>query len=165
MVKEKILVLGIGNDILTDDGIGPKLVRDLGKMDVPGKVTFNTASVGGLELLETVSGYTRIFIVDAIRTQGGRPGNVYFLSPDDFRQTMHISNLHDISFLTALKLGNKLDYELPSEIMIIAVEIAEDLEFGETLSPALQKQYPGVLSKVYKFLLEALMYQNTDSHS
>jgi len=157
MAKEKILVLGIGNDILTDDGIGPKLVRDLGKMDIPIEVTFNTASVGGLELLETVSGYSRIFIIDAIRTQGGRPGNVYFLSPDDFRQTMHISNLHDISFLTALKLGDKLDYELPSEIMIIAVEIAEDLEFSEDLSPVLQKLYPVILSKVYKFLLEAMI--------
>ena len=157
MKTEKILVLGIGNDILTDDGIGPKLVRDLGKMDIPMEVTFNTASVGGLELLETVSGYSRIFIIDAIRTQGGRPGNVYFLSPDDFRQTMHISNLHDISFLTALKLGDKLDYELPSEIMIIAVEIAEDLEFSEELSPALQKQYPVILSKVHKFLLEAMI--------
>jgi len=160
MKTEKTLVLGIGNDILTDDGIGPKLVRDLGRMDIPAEITFNIASVGGLELLETVSGYTRIFIVDAIRTQGGRPGNVYFLSPDDFRQTMHISNLHDISFLTALKLGNKLDYELPSEIIIIAVEIAEDLEFSEELSPALQKRYPEILSKVHNFLLEALMYRH-----
>ncbi len=165
MEKEKILVMGIGNDILTDDGIGPKLIGDLVKMGLPAEVSFKTVAVGGLELLEDISGYTRIFMIDAIKTAGGRPGNVYFLSPDDFRASMHISNLHDISFITALELGKKLNYELPSEILIIAVEISEDLEFSETLSPALQKQYPGILSKVYKFLLEALMYQNTHSHN
>ncbi|MCX6286094.1 MAG: hydrogenase maturation protease [Bacteroidetes bacterium] len=159
METEKILVLGIGNDILTDDGIGPKLVRDLTNMKLNVEITFETAAVGGLELLEIVSGYSRIFMIDAIRTSGGKPGNVYFLSPDDFRETMHISNLHDINFFTALELGNKLNYPLPSEIMIIAVEIAEDLEFSEQLSPALQKRYPEILSKVSKFLLEALLFQ------
>jgi len=49
MATEKILVLGIGNDILTDDGIGPKLVGELRKMDFPADITFKTASVGGLE--------------------------------------------------------------------------------------------------------------------
>ena len=161
MATEKILVMGIGNDILTDDGIGPKLVGDLTKMDLPAEVTFKTAAVGGLELLEIVSGYSRIFMIDAIRTAGGRPGSVHFLSPDDFRKTMHISNFHDINFLTALELGNRLNYQLPSEIMIIAVEIAEDLEFNEELSPALQKRYPEILSKVHKFLLEALLFQKS----
>lgn len=161
MAAEKILILGLGNDILTDDGIGPKLVNDLTRMDLPADVDFKTASVGGLELLEIISGYSRMFIIDAIRTAGGKPGHVYFLSPDDFRTTMHISNLHDINFVTALELGNRLNYQLPSEIMIIAVEIAEDLEFSEELSPALQLQYPAILVKVHKFLLEALMFQNS----
>ena len=74
---------------------------------------------------------------------------------------MHISNFHDINFLTALELGNKLNYPIPSEIMIIAVEIAEDLEFSEELSPQLQKRYPEILSKVHKFLLEALLFQKS----
>ena len=161
MEKEKILVMGIGNDILTDDGIGPKLAGDLTKMDLPAEVTFKTAAVGGLELMETISGYSRIFMIDAIRTAGGKPGTVYFFSPDDFRETMHISNLHDINFFTALEVGNKLNYPLPSEIMIIAVEIAEDLEFSEELSPVLRKRYPDILSKTHKFLLEALLSQKS----
>lgn len=165
MATEKILVLGIGNDILTDDAIGPKLVGDLTKMNLPAEITFKTAAVGGLELLEIISGYSRIFMIDAIRTSGGSPGNVHFLSPGDLRETMHISNLHDINFVTALELGNRLNYKLPSEIMIIAVEISEDLEFSEELSPALQKRYREVLLKVHKFLLEALLFQNSFSRN
>ena len=161
MASQKILVLGIGNDILTDDGIGPKLVGELMKMDFPADITFKTAAVGGLEILEMLSGYNRVFIIDAIRTAHGRPGNVYFLSPEDFKETQNLTNLHDVSFLTALELGNKLDFQIPEEIMIIAVEIDEDLEFSEELSPALKKKYPEIVSKVQKFFLEALLYQKT----
>lgn len=164
METEKTLVLGIGNDILTDDGIGPKLARDLSIKDIPAEIIFKTASVGGLELLEMVSGYSRIFMIDAIRTPGGKPGNVYFLSPDDFKETMHISNLHDINFFTSLELGNRLNYPIPSEIIIIAVEIAEDLEFSDELSPALQKKYPEILNKVYKFLQEAMLSEISKAH-
>ena len=156
--------MGLGNEILTDDGIGPKLIGDLNRMDIPSGITFKTAGVGGLELLELVSGYSRVFIIDAIRTSGGKPGNVYFFSPDDFRETMHISNLHDVNFFTSLELGNRLNYPIPSEVIIIAVEIAEDLVFSDQLSPALQKKYPEILNKVYKFLLEALLIQISKSY-
>jgi len=165
MATEKILVLGIGNDILTDDGIGPKLIGDLRKMDYPADITFKTASVGGLEMLEMISGFSRVFLIDAIRTRNGKPGNVYFLPAEDFSETQNLTNLHDINFLTALDLGNKLNYQIPGEIMIIAVEIVEDLEFSEELSPVLKKRYPEILSKVNKFLLEAMLYQKTASAS
>jgi len=161
MATEKILVLGIGNDILTDDGIGPKLVGELRKMDFPADITFKTASVGGLEILEMISGFSRVFLIDAIRTKNGKPGTVYFLPAEDFSETQNLTNLHDVNFLTALELGNRLNFQIPGEIMIIAVEIVEDLEFSEDLSPALKKRYPDILSKVNKFLLEALLYQKT----
>jgi hydrogenase maturation protease len=161
MASEKVLVLGIGNDILTDDGIGPKLVGELRKMDFPADITFKTAAVGGLEILEMISGFPRVFLIDAIRTKNGKPGNVYFLSSEDFKETQNLTNLHDVSFLTALELGSKLDFQIPGEIMIVAVEIVEDLEFSEDLSPALKKRFPEILSKVHKFLLEAMLYQKT----
>jgi len=46
--QEKVLILGIGNDILKDDGIGPKLVKDLKKMDFPAGLRFETCAMGGL---------------------------------------------------------------------------------------------------------------------
>ena len=117
MATEKILVLGIGNDILTDDGIGPKLVGELRKMDFPADITFKTASVGGLEILEMISGFSRVFLIDAIRTKNGKPGTVYFLPAEDFSETQNLTNLHDVNFLTALELGSKLNFQIPGEIM------------------------------------------------
>ena len=64
----KILVLGIGNEILKDDGIGPRLVMDL-QHHFPEEIRFNTSSLGGLEILEMIREYDTVFIIDAIKTK------------------------------------------------------------------------------------------------
>src|SRR4030042_4681778 len=113
--RKKILILGMGNDILTDDGIGPRLVNDLTKMNISPNVSFNVACCGGLEVMEYINGYAKVIFIDAIHTLNGRPGDVYCFNSSDFIETSHLSNLHDINFLTAIKLGNKLELALPAD--------------------------------------------------
>jgi hydrogenase maturation protease len=148
MTDEKILILGIGNDILRDDGIGPRLVSDLQKMNFPEGICFKTSSMGGLEILEMIRDYHTVLILDAIKTKDGMPGDVYYFNPSDFHETMHLSNLHDVNFITALELAKKIKLSIPENIHIIAVEILEDLEFGRTLSPELEERYPEILDLV-----------------
>jgi hydrogenase maturation protease len=147
-----ILVLGIGNDILKDDGIGIKLVNDLRESGLFPGLHFETTLLGGLETLEILSRYDRVVILDAIRTKDGIPGEVYRFSLDDFRETLHLSNLHDINFLTALELAKKLNIPIPGSIEIIAVEIVEDTEFGNEFTPLLQEKYPEILAGVKEYL-------------
>ena len=147
------LVLGIGNEILTDDGIGPKLVNDLGKEFQSPEIHFVCACIGGLEIIELLNGYDEAILIDAIRTKNGIPGAVYLFSPDDFQETMHLSNLHDISFLTALRLGKKLEIKLPEEIRIIAIEIIEDQEFSVEMTPPLNSRYPEILREIREYLI------------
>ena len=142
------LILGMGNDILTDDGMGPRLIHDLAQMNNFPDVQFETASCGGLEIMEYIQGYKKVVFIDAIRTRDGLPGDVYYFLPADFRETLHLSNLHDIQFLTALKLGNALNMDLPSDLHIIAVEIIEDMEFSVEFTKPLEEKYPGILEKV-----------------
>jgi len=156
MQGEKILILGIGNDILKDDGIGPKLVKDLQKETVPEGISFKTSSMGGLEILELIREYHTVLILDAIKTKEGMPGDVYYFRPEDFHETMHLSNLHDVNFITALELAKKIKLSIPETIHIIAVEIMEDLEFGRSLTPELEKRYPEILGKVHEFLYSNL---------
>lgn len=155
------LVLGIGNEILTDDGIGPRLVNDLSKDCLKPGVHFGYACVGGLEIIELLNGYDEAILIDAIRTKSGIPGSVYLFGPDDFRETMHLSNLHDISFLTALKLGKKLNIKLPEEIRIIAVEIIEDQEFSDELTPPLNSRYPEILQEIRDYLITEKVFDNS----
>jgi len=103
--KGTALILGLGNEILTDDGIGIKLVNDLEKKFRRSSFDFKTASCGGLEIVELMNGYDFVIIIDAIKTLGGIPGKIYYFTPHHFRQSMHVSSFHDICFLTALQFG------------------------------------------------------------
>jgi hydrogenase maturation protease len=148
VINKKTLILGLGNDILTDDGIGPRLVHDLAQMIDNPNVRFDTASCGGLEIMEYIKGYEKVVFIDAIRNRNGVPGDVYYFVPSDFRETSHLSSLHDVNFLTALKLGNTLNLGLPSDLHIIAIEIIEDREFSEEFTPPLKEKYDAILGNV-----------------
>ena len=156
MQDEKILILGIGNEILKDDGIGPKLIKDLQKESFPKRICFKSSSMGGLEILEMIREFHTVLILDAIKTKEGKPGDVYYFNPSDFHETMHLSNLHDVNFITAIELAKKIKLSIPETIHIIAIEIVEDLEFGHSLSPELEEKYPEILERVHGHLYSKL---------
>lgn len=150
--RGKTLVLGMGNEILMDDGIGPRLVKRL-KSSLPYTSTnYETAWVGGLEILEYIQGFQYVIFIDGIKTKNGVPGDVYYFTPEDYKETLHLSNLHDVSFSTALKLGERLGYQLPESILIIAVEIEEDTVFGKNFTPKLSKRYNEIYQEIYQVI-------------
>nr|MBC8344119.1 hydrogenase maturation protease [Bacteroidota bacterium] len=68
MNNKTTLIYGIGNEILSDDAIGPKLTWQLEKdLNLP-NIKFETAFVGGLEVLEIINGYDTVVFIDAIKT-------------------------------------------------------------------------------------------------
>jgi hydrogenase maturation protease len=153
--KSGILVLGVGNDILMDDGIGPVITNQLACEFPLSGIDFETINLGGLEIFEFIKEYNQVIIIDAIKTRNGVPGDVYYLTPSDFKETCHLSSFHDISFLTALKLGDKIGYDMP-EVGIIAIEIVEDLTFGTEFSPQVSIRYPSVYNEIKEFLIPIL---------
>jgi hydrogenase maturation protease len=155
--RKKTLVLGLGNDILTDDGIGPQLVGDLAGMFTASDIVFDIASCGGLEIMEYIKGYKKVIFIDAIRTAEGRPGDVYYFDPSGFRETAHLSNLHDISFLTALRMGKMLEIDIPAELHIIAVEIIDDQTFNKGFTPKVAELYPTILNEVSGLIKQKLL--------
>lgn len=147
------LVLGLGNPILTDDGVGIHVVRQAAARYQPTSgdaVTFAEASVGGIRLLEVIAGYERLILVDAIRTPGGTAGQCYRLQVDDVRAPLHAGSTHDLSFTGALAFGRGIGMVLPAEanILIVAVEAEDVLTFGETLTPAVAAALPDAVDQV-----------------
>lgn len=151
---QKILVYGIGNELLTDDGIGPKLIKKLKISFAHENLIYESSFVGGLEILEIINGYTQVVFIDAIKTINGIPGSIYLFSPDDFKETLHLSSLHDIKFLTAIELGKKLNYHIPAVIKIIAIEVIEDRVFNDRFSPEIEKLFPKILTKIGTYLID-----------
>jgi hydrogenase maturation protease len=147
----KTLMLGLGNPILTDDGVGIHVVRAAAtQCSAANGVTFAEASVGGLRLLDLLAGYDRVILVDAIQTHAGRPGDIYQLSPADLQGTLHSSSTHDLSLPGALALGRALGTSLPGDeaIVFIAVEVEDILTFGETCTPAVTAAIPCAVEAV-----------------
>ncbi|MBI5956091.1 MAG: hydrogenase maturation protease, partial [Chloroflexi bacterium] len=97
----KILVLGLGNPILSDDSVGWKVAEAVRQRVDCANVTVQETSLAGLSLLDLLVGYDRAILVDAIRTEDGRPGSVYVLAPEDFRGSPRASSPHDVSFREA----------------------------------------------------------------
>ena len=150
----KTLVLGLGNPILTDDGVGIYVVRALaGRLDRP-DVEVAEASLGGLRLLDTVVGYNRLILVDAIQA-GGQAGQVYRLGPNDLRSSLHSASSHDLGLPAAMELGRRLGMVLPEDeaITILAVEVEDVITFGETCTPHVQEVIPRVAQMILEEVL------------
>ncbi len=152
MVKGNTIIVGLGNPILSDDGVGWVIAEELTKK-LNGKAEVITASLAGFNLLDLLAGYQRAFIVDAIETKEGTVGDIYRLTPEDLKFSRRLASVHDINLVTALELGKTLGLSLPEEIIIYAVEAQDTLTFAETLSPPVEEAVP----KVVKAILEELI--------
>jgi len=154
--KNKTLVLGIGNDILTDDGIGPKICDFLKETYKNKSIHFEKLNVGGLEILEFIQGYETVIFIDAIKTLNGQIGDVYLFTPDNFKETLHLSNLHDTNFITALALGKSLEFQIPQKMYIIAIEIKEDMVFSEYFTEELAVKYKQIKKELVDLMNELI---------
>jgi hydrogenase maturation protease len=97
-----------------------------------------------------IAGYERLILVDAILTPDGAPGQIYRLTPDDLRTSLHAGSTHDLSFQGALAWGRRIGMVLPPDdaITIIAVEVVDVLTFGEALTPAVASGLPDAIEAV-----------------
>ena len=138
----KTLVLGLGNPILRDDGVGLCVVREVGaRIDRP-DVTVSETGLSGLRLLDILTGYKRAIIVDAIETQDFVPGEILRLTPEALDGAKHLSSVHDVNFATALDLGRKLGLPLPAEIVLYAVVVSDTSTFDENCTEEVQRAIP-----------------------
>jgi hydrogenase maturation protease len=148
----RTLVLGLGNPILSDDGIGCYVALALKeKLEEP-EIDVMEASIAGLDFLDLLACYDRAIIIDAIQTKEGTPGQIYRLEPDMLVNTCHTSTPHDVNFATAIKLGKQLGLSLPQKITIFAVEVKNVTSFGEACTPEVAAAIPACVSMVVKEL-------------
>jgi hydrogenase maturation protease len=137
----KTIVLGLGNTILSDDGAGIYVARALaGRLG--GAADVREAELAGLDLIEMLNGYDRAFIVDAIMLDGEKPGVVFRIKPDDIRTTPRLASFHDIDMITALALGRRLQFHMPEEVVIFAVQAEDTLTLGERCTDAVRDVIP-----------------------
>ena len=148
----KTLILGIGNPILKDDGVGPRIVEDLRQHIFDPDVTLQETSLSGVNLMEMLIGFDRAIIIDAIQS-GGKPGQIYRLTTQDFGTPQGDAfSEHNMSLFQSIELGKKLQLHMPNQVVIIAIEAKDVTDFGEGLTPDVDKAVPIVIKKVLEEL-------------
>lgn len=153
----KTLILGLGNPYLTDDGIGVKVANAIEEALNPTLdqgITIEEASVGGLRLMESMIGFDRVILIDAMVTRNGnKPGSIHRMTLDDLENispTQHSTCAHDTSLTTALEMGRRIGLALPKEIIIYAVEVNNISDFSEKSTPAVAKTIPQVVASILR---------------
>jgi hydrogenase maturation protease len=151
---KNILILGLGSDILMDDGIGTKLIWHFEKTLCDARIKFETGLVGGMDIIELIRDYDKVIILDGIKTRDGVPGTIYSFNKENYRETLHLSVEHDLTFLTALKLAEKLSITITDKLVIYAIEVEEFLTLGDQFSPQVEAKYEGIKNEVEKRIKE-----------
>jgi hydrogenase maturation protease len=134
----KTVVMGLGNTLLTDDGVGIYTARAL--KDRLGKLAdVIEAELAGLDLIEKFEGYDRAYIIDAIQLKNEEPGTVFRMRPDDVRVTPRLASFHDVDLVSAMELGRRLKLMMPKEVFIYAIQVADAHTLSERCLPPVER--------------------------
>ena len=150
--RSSTLIVGLGNPILGDDGVGWRVASRL--RDVTTNVDIECLSLGGLSLMEHLIGYDLVIVIDTIQTRTGSIGQVYTFPLEELPDlsSAHTTAAHDTSLLTALKLGREMGARLPEKVIVVAVEAARIYDFSEELSTEVANAVPKAILAVRNLL-------------
>jgi len=154
----KVALIGLGNPIVGDDGVGIKVVNFIQEeLSLPtGVEVIGDVSVGGIGLVELFKGYDKIILVDSIQTGKYPKGTVVLLKPEDFASALHVSDFHNMDFFTALEFCNQVYDDMPEDIIILGIEIINVMEFSDELSKELKGQFDEIVKQVYNIILQEI---------
>jgi hydrogenase maturation protease len=141
-------VLGLGNPVLSDDSVGIMVAREVEKRVEASEVTVIESAGGGLNLLDSISGFQHVIIIDAIQTAEGKAGQIRLLDPGNFSLARHLSSPHQVDLISALELGRRLELPMPSTFSIVAVEAQDVVTFGEELTAEVEQAIPEAVDTV-----------------
>ncbi len=158
-----LLVIGLGNPILTDDAVGWRVAASLRERLSHNKaliasVEIIEASLGGLSLAELMVDYSHAIVIDAIMTRDGVPGTVYTLKLTDLPGTLNTASAHDTNLVTALGTLRRFGAVVPddSAIDIVAIEADEVMTFSESCTPAVETSIPLATDTAFQLIFDRL---------
>lgn len=151
--RPRTIVLGVGNPLLRDDGVGPRVAQQLrATVRSPSALVIDECTCGGLALMERLVGFERAVIVDALCT-GGEPGTVRTLTLRDV-PTWHRRSTHDVDLPLALAVGRQAGALLPADddVRLVGIEAADVFTFGTACTPRVEAALRRAAAEVLRLL-------------
>jgi len=128
----KLLILGMGNKLFGDDGVGIVVAERLQELlNEYENVDIEETSWGGFRIIDLLSGYNSAIIIDALRTAQRPLGYIHQFDYKDIIHSVRMVSFHDINFATAVEFAKKIDIPMPEKIQIFGIEVSETDQFTE----------------------------------
>jgi hydrogenase maturation protease len=161
--EKRVLVLGAGNILLKDEGVGVHVVREMQRRNLPDCVSLVDAGTAGLDALLSAEKASKLIVIDALRA-GGKPGTVYRLrlkakQKDELirifggKEVSGIS-LHQIGLIEALRIADRMQCA-PKEIVIIGVE-PQEVRYGLELTNSVKREMLKIINTVLEEIEDAV---------
>src|SRR4030042_3147232 len=147
-LQKPILILGIGNILLKDEGLGVHVVQRMKDIALPPDVEVMDGGTMGIDLLYYIEGRKKVIVIDVVNADG-TPGTLYRFTDKDLEDKKGmLFSAHDIDFSDVLKtaqlFGNK-----PEEVVFIGIK-PEEISEGIGLSPCIEERIPKIIELVMK---------------
>lgn len=144
------LVLGIGNILLRDEGVGVRLIEEMRQRPVPEGVELFDGGTFGIDLMDTIASRRKVIVVDAVDAEG-KPGTIFKFGGQDLAARGDASlSLHDVGLLETLLMARQLGCE-PKEVVIFGIK-------PKTIRPGLKlsREVAAAVPKVVELVMEEL---------
>lgn len=148
---DQTLVVGVGNEMMRDEGVGVAVARALRAERLGPEVRVLELGTRGFDLIYEMEGAARVIVIDAVKA-GGEPGSVYLFEPDEARSTnSRTSSLHGLDLLDVLELAAATG--IRPQVMIVGVE-PEEVAPGLGLSGVVERRLAEVVARVRRLVEE-----------
>jgi len=166
--SERILVMGVGNPLMRDDGIGPRVIEMLrAGYTFPDNVDVVDAGTMSFMILDLLRGIDRLIIIDAVRDTGEPPGTVLRMTPEEIAPNQIAHSLHDVRLVDVLQAADLMGSTPETIAFGIQIEAIEEwvLELSAPLEAAVPIAAGAVLEELQSMGIEPLACDDDDVHA
>ena len=150
--RKPVLVIGIGNMLLRDEGIGVRTIQAMEEIDMPDFVEIVDGGTAGADLLDIISDRQKVIVVDAVEASGEAGKIIKFDGEDILQPDSMETSLHDLGIGQALHITYLLKCQ-PKKVTVIGVcpnEIGPGLELSKEIEELIPRLIDLVITEVYE---------------
>jgi hydrogenase maturation protease len=159
--RGKFSIIGLGNEFISDDGVGIYAVRQLkskinddsrSKNSAPDflkDIVFEELAIGGLQLLDYIIGYETCVIVDAIVTGAHPIGTIYRFTQTQQQKPVKLATSHQIDLSQVLGLAKLFSADIPHTIRVYGIEVSDVTTFSNSCTALVENAIPQLVELIY----------------
>jgi len=143
-----LTIIGLGNELLSDDGVGIRVVEALKERHFERPIVFEKLAIGGLELLDYLVGFEECVIVDAVSSGKEPPGTLFRFVQSLDDEPVKIASSHQIDLGQVLSLARLLGARLPRRVTVYGIEVEDITTFREGLTADVELAIPSLTNLI-----------------